>query len=336
MTSIRSIACALPDQELSNSDLERENPSWDMARVTLRTGVSSRRVAAADETAFDLSVRACDALLAEADLDLDTIDAILYCTQNPDYRMPGNSSLLHRHLGLRDEVLAFDYPLACSGYVYGLAFADSFARSGLASEMLLVTAETYSKQINPRDRSSRALFGDGAAVTHACAADGPGGRIVAAKLCTNGAALERVYIPAGGARMPRTAETGRDLADDQNNVRSAEDMRMDGAAIWGFMNSTVPGHVRAFLGEQGLTTDDVDLYVFHQGSRMLLDSLTRALAIDPAKVFVNMAEVGNLVSASIPCALRAALDDGVIEPGHRVLLSGFGAGISYGSVLLDF
>jgi 3-oxoacyl-[acyl-carrier-protein] synthase-3 len=340
MTSIRAIACALPERELTNADLERENPSWDMAAVTERAGVRSRRITAPGETAFDLSVRACETLLADSGLDLAEVDAILYCTQSPDHIMPGNANLLHRHLGLGDRVMAFDFTLACSGYVYGLALADSLARGGLAKEILLVTAETYSKHINPRDRTTRVLFGDGAAVTHlsaTSAGERAGGAIVAAQLCSHGRDLEKgAYIPAGGMRMPRSEETRREVEDRHGNVRCAEDIHLNGAGVWAFVNSALPGHLRDFLASQSLTVEDIDLYVFHQASKMTFDSLAKAVPIAPEKLFVNMTDVGNLASASIPFALYEALDQGAIEPGSRVLLSGFGAGLSYGSVLTQF
>jgi 3-oxoacyl-[acyl-carrier-protein] synthase-3 len=335
MTSIRHISVELPERVLTNEDLARENPGWDMASVAERAGVDSRRVAGPSETAFDLGARACDALLAETGTDPASIDAVVSCTQSPDYVMPGNAHLLHRHLGLERAALAFDYTLACSGYVYGLAFADSFVKSGLASKILLVTADTYSKHINGGDRSARVLFGDGAAATLVDGESG-GGEIVAAELGSQGKDLEKFYVPAGGARRPSDAETRVEETDRHGNVRSAEDIHMDGLGVWAFVNSAVPGHVRGFLESQGLTTSDIDSFVFHQASAMTLESLVKALSIDPERMFVSMSEVGNLVSASIPVALDEALRAGRIGDGDRVLLSGFGVGFSYGSVLVEY
>lgn len=309
---VRSIACALPEREVSNADLERENPSWGMEQVARRTGVVSRRVAEPDETAFDLSVRACESLVADSDLDLGTVDAIVYCTQTPDYMIPGNALLLHRQLGLSDDVLAFDYRLACSGYVYGLGLAESFVRSGLASEILLVTADTLTKSVNPDDRATRALFGDGAAVTHIGRQADLGARITGCELRSHGQAAEAVYARPTGS------------------------IEMNGGAVWSFVNSTVPAHVTGFLAAHSLTLEDIDLCVFHQASGMTLDSLARALSVDRSKLYTHLRDVGNLIAASIPVALRAAIDEGAIQPGDRVLLTGYGAGASYGSVLVEF
>lgn len=336
MTSIQAIACALPENEVTNADLDRENPAWRMELVAEISGIESRRVAASDETGFDLSVRACEALLERPGVAVEDIDAILFCTHDPDHPMPGNAHLLHARLGLADEVLAFDYRLTCSGFVYGLAFADAFTRAGMTSGTLLVNAETASKRTNPRDRSVRALFGDGAAATFLSARDGGAGRLVAAELCTHGAGFESGYIPAGGARMPATAETKHEEADRSGNVRTPEDLHMEGTEIWGFVTSAIPGHIETFLAKHSLTLDDIDVCVFHQASKLILDSLAKALSIPSEKMFVHMSEIGNLSSASIPFALRAALDEGAIRSGDRVLLSAFGVGISYGSAILQF
>lgn len=336
MTSIRAIAGALPEREVTNDELDRANPAWRMELVAELTGIHKRRFAREDETALDLSIRACDELLAQPGVDSEGIDAILSCTQNPDYRGPGNVYLLHEHLGLGDDVLALDLDLACSGFVYGLGIADALALSGTASKILLVTADTPSKHINPRDRAAGVLFGDGAAATYVSASDDGGGRIVAYELCTHGSGHKYAYIPAGGARTPASPETKLETTDESGNVRAAEDFHLHGTDLWSFVSTAVPKHIEAFLAKRSLTLDEIDVFVFHQASGMILNTLTKALAIPSEKVFVHMRDVGNLSSASIPFALRAALAEGAIGPGDRVLLSAFGAGISYGSAIVEF
>ena len=310
---IAAIGCALPEREVTNEDLRREHPDWDLERIEPRSGVLARRVAAPEETALDLAAAACEALAAEPGVDLASVTGIVYCTQSPSRSIPGDAHLLHRRLGLGEHVLAFDVSLACSGYVYGLAIADSLIGAGLAPEILLVTAETYSKRTDPEDHATRVLFGDGAAATHVSGGDGDSGRIVASRLCTRSRELERFHVPPG-----------------------AEWIEMDGVGVWSVVNSVIPAHVEGFLEEQSLDAEQIDLWVFHQASRMTLDSLSRALGLDRERVYSHHERVGNLVSASIPVALRAALDEGAIGAGDRVLLCGFGAGFSYGSVLLEF
>ncbi|NLT07379.1 MAG: ketoacyl-ACP synthase III [Solirubrobacterales bacterium] len=339
MTSIREISVALADTVVTNADLARENPDWDMDRVARRTGVLSRRVAGPAETALDLSLTACEELFADpgAEIGPADVDLLLYCTQSNDYPMPGNAHVLHGLLGLARGAAAIDYNLGCSGYVYGLAIADALARAGLGSEILLVTSGTYTRYLNPRDRSTRSVFGDGAAVTRLSAADGAGGRIVAAELCSDGGALEKVYIPGGGARLPHDAPGARtESVDRSGNVRTPLDMQMDGPAVWSFALSVLPDHLRGFLAANDIGVADVDLFVFHQASRMVIDSLARALDLPRERVRLSLEDVGNLSAASIPHALRAALDDGAVTSGSRVVLGALGAGVSWGSVLVEY
>lgn len=335
-TSIQAIELALPANEVTNADLAREHSSWDMDLLAELSGVQSRRICSDGETAFDLSARACEAMFARTDVDANDVDAILYCTLHPDHPTPGNAHLLHRQLELDDRVFALDFPLACSGFVYGLSLADALIESGRASMILLVTAEAASTLVHPGDRSLRILVGDGAAVT--CVSDrGPeGGRVVASELCTHGGGFEHAWIPAGGARRPSNEATRRETVDPSGNVRTAENLHMDGPTVWAFVNSTIPGHIRDFLAKHSLGADDIDIWIFHQGGALILRSLTKALEVPSSKVFMKLEDVGNLSSSSIPFALRAARDEGAIKAGNRVLLCAFGAGMSYGSAIVEF
>jgi 3-oxoacyl-[acyl-carrier-protein] synthase III len=334
MIRIESIAYALPERCLTNSELRAEYPDWDFERLEMRTGVFRRYVAAEGETALDFAVRACERLMAEDRLRPAEIDAVIFCTQSPDYIMPPNSCLLHGKLGMRTDVMAFDTSLACSGYVYGLQLAASLIGSGAAKRVLLATADTYTRYIHPGDRATRCLFGDGGAVS----VIGPsaGGRGVRHIRCgTAGRHFGKFMIPAGGMRVQRSAETARATVDRSGNVRTAEHITMDGLGVLSFFNSTVPQSVRCVLAENKLSLDDIDLFIFHQASQVALDSLVTALRIPREKMVYDLAETGNLVSASIPVALRRALDCGRAKPGQLALLCGFGVGLSWGTALVD-
>jgi len=333
--TIKDIEFYLPKRIVTNEDLHRENPDWDMRNVEIKSGVLQRHISAEGETAFDLAAKAADQLLASGRHDKEEIDAVIFCTQSPDYIMPSNGFLLHNHLGLKEEVLVFDYNLACSGYVYGLAIARSLIISGTAKNVLLATGDTYSKYINKGDRSARVLFGDGAAVTLITACpEGEG--IGDLMLATSGKHHQKFYIPAGGARLPRSEETALERSDPSNNIRSLNDIYMDGMGVWSFIQSTVPKQIRGLLERNALEVGDIDLYVFHQASKLTLDSLVKALRLDPGKVYLDLAETGNLVSASIPVALKKAMLNGRIPTGSTVLISGFGVGLSWGSMLIKF
>jgi 3-oxoacyl-[acyl-carrier-protein] synthase III len=334
MIAIESIACAFPSRRLTNCELKAAYPDWDFERLEKRTGVLSRYVAGEGETALDFAVQACERLIGEGRLRPAEIDGVIFCTQSPDYIMPPNSCLLHGRLGLRPAALAFDITLACSGYVYGLQLASSLISSGAASRVLLATADTYTRYIHPGDRATRCLFGDGGAVSViAPSQNGHGIRDICCG--TAGVHFEKFMIPAGGMRVPRSAETTRETTDQSGNIRTPENIRMDGLGVLSFFNSTIPGSVRQALAKNGLSTDDIDLFVFHQASQVALDSLSSALRIPPAKMVVDLAETGNLVSASIPVALSRAIQSGRAKPGQIVLLCGFGVGLSWGTALVN-
>ena len=333
-TRIEAIAYALPAAMLTNEQLKQEYPDWDFERLGKRAGVFTRHIAAKDETALDFVFRACEQLESEGSLRKEEIDALIFCTQSPDYIMPPNSSILHGKLGLSSSVMAFDITLACSGYVYGLQLADSLIRSGSARRVLLATSDTYSRYIHPGDRATRCLFGDGGAVSIISAAAGKSG-IRAIRCGTAGRHYEKFIIPAGGMRQECSAETCRIMTDRSGNTRTAEHIRMDGLGVLSFFNSTVPSAVKEILAANQLQMSDIDLFVFHQASQIVLDTLCTALEIPQEKMVFDLADVGNLVSASIPVALKRAFERGQARNGQSALLCGFGVGLSWGTALVD-
>ena len=326
------VTYALPELELTNERLAQEHPDWNLTRLGKRTGVDTRRIAAEGETALDLAVEASRQLFAAHPEARETIDAVLFCTQSPDYVMPPNSALLHAELELADSVFALDFTLACSGYPYGLAMARGLAAAGTASSILLVTGDTYSRYINPGDRSARVLFGDGAAVTWLVASEEPG--VVDVTSGTVGSESGAFRVPAGGCRVPHSSETAEPRTDAFGNTRSQEDLHMNGRAVLEFVGRVVPPDVRALLSSNGLSVQDVDQFIFHQASAMALDLIDSELGLDPERSYRNLARVGNTVSSSIPMALADARREGVLSEGDLVVLSGFGVGLSFGSALV--
>jgi 3-oxoacyl-[acyl-carrier-protein] synthase III len=322
---IIDVAYALPAKVESNDDLSRQYPEWNLKSVESKSGVRARHIAGPRETALDLAKEACDRLLKRR--DLATVDAILFCTQTPDYVMPSNAFLLHEYLGLTERVMAFDYNLACSGYVFGLAIAEGLVATGSAHQVLLVNADTYSKLIHPRDRSARVLFGDGAAVTLLGSSNSDLG-VLGFEFASAGRESKRFWVQAGGFRMPKSDITKREIVDRSGNVRTSEHIEMDGMGVWAFINSCVPGQITRLLVRLGLEKDDINKYLFHQASLMTLESIRRSLQLPPEKVYINLEMVGNTVSASLPIAFRDAIDSGWLGPGETVVLAGFGVGLS--------
>jgi 3-oxoacyl-[acyl-carrier-protein] synthase III len=280
-----------------------------------------------------LSIKACDKIFDKN--DKNKIGGIIYCTQSPDHIMPSNAFLLHNYLKLPDEVFAFDFNHACTGFIYGLAMAHSFLLSGFAEQILVVNADTYSKYINKRDRSTRVLFGDGAACTLVEKSNTNSG-VIDIKLASSGKSYDKFWIPAGGARLPKSSQTAIETEDQSGNARNQENIQMNGFDVWAFINSSAPKQVKQILENNKLKKAEIDQFIFHQASQMTLDSIIKSLRLDKEKVFINIKDIGNTVSASIPIAIKDATEQGKIGKGNRVILSGFGVGLSYGSILMEF
>lgn len=334
MIQIEKIAYHLPEKIISNEELKKENPHWNIDKVTQKSGVNQRYVTQESETAFDLAKVACDKLI-EGGFDKNNIDGIIFCTQSPDYIMPSNAFLIHNYLGLKHNVLAFDYNLACSGYIYGLAIAHGLIATGVASTILLITSDTYSKYINKGDRSTKVLFSDGAAATVVKKSDNEKA-VLDTVLASAGKEHKSFYIPAGGMKQPKSEETTIEDTDRSGNIKTLEDIHMNGFNVWRFIASTVPKQIKGILSKNDKSFDDIDLCFFHQASKLTLDSLTKALKIEEDKLFNNYDKVGNTVSSSIPILMKDAIDQGKLKRGDLVLLSGFGVGLSWGSILMYY
>ena len=229
--------------------------------------------------------------------------------------------------------MAFDLDLGCSGYVYGLSIAQGLMTNGASQKVLLVNGDTYSRLIHPGDRSTRCLFGDGASVSVIAPSSDERG-ILDIRLATAGKAYERFIVRAGGARQERDATTCVPRADRSGNLRSDDNIVMDGFGVLSFFNSALPVAVTELLTAHDRTVADVDLFVFHQASQVALESLENLLRIPHDKMLYDLAETGNLVSASIPVALQRAQERGRVKPGALVVLCGFGVGLSWGTALL--
>ena len=331
--NIKSIDYYLPENILSNEDMKKENPHWDIEKVSEKSGVFNRHIASKDQTAYDLSLKAC-ANLVETN-ELNDIDGIIFCTQSPDYIMPSNSFLLHRDLGLDRDVFCFDFNHACAGYIYSLKMSEAFMRANMAKKILLVNADTYSKYIHEKDRSTRVLFGDAAAVTLVERED-DGRGIIDIDIGSDGNGWNKFWIEAGGMRMPKSEYTSKETSDRGGNIKTKEKISMDGMGVWSFINSVAPKQIKNMLEKNSISIDDIDQIIFHQASKMTLDSVVRSLKLDKDKVFININNLGNTVSASIPIALKDAIDEKKVSRGSLVILSGFGVGLSYWTIIMEY
>lgn len=319
--AIGPIAVHLPERVETNEFLAAEFPEWNLDLIFAKTGIGARHIAAPDECASDLAVAAAEKLFAQHQVDRATIDYLLLCTQTPDYPLPTTACLLQHRLGLRTSIGALDFNLGCSGFVYGLSLAEGLIRAGQAQRVLLITAETYSKYIAPSDRSLRTIFGDGAAATLVEAADVPS--LSAFSFGTDGGAADALFVNSGGARGPEGALKPR------TKWRWPSKMYMDGPGIITMTLDIIPRMVQQVLGAANLSDAEIDLYLMHQATRKLLDSLRQNMQVDEQRMPTALEDCGNTVSSTLPILMENLRSSGRLRPGSRSLLAGFGVGFSW-------
>jgi 3-oxoacyl-[acyl-carrier-protein] synthase-3 len=336
---VKAIDYSLPEKVLSTRQLAEEFPDWSVEKIDAKTGIQDRHIVRPDECASDLGLAAAEALFRSSGCPRESIDFLLFCTQSPDYFLPTTACLLQDRLGLTKSTGALDFNLGCSGYIYGLGLAQGLIETGQASNVLLITAETYSKFIHPKDRSVRTIFGDAAAATWISSASSPTGSSKTAWLGpyvygTDGRGGPNLIVPAGGLRQPHSPETARESADASGNVRSADNLYMDGPEVFAFTMQVVPRLVRELMAKASLGWGDIDLVIFHQANRHMLDHLRKSIHIPEEKFYISFAHCGNTVSSTIPIALLDAQREGRVQDGSRVMLVGFGVGYSWGATIL--
>jgi 3-oxoacyl-[acyl-carrier-protein] synthase-3 len=333
---IRAIEYYLPARTVSNEDLAKEFPGWSVAKIQGKTGIVERHIAAPEECSSDLASAAARKLFDSGVCAPGDVDYLLLCTQSPDYFLPTTACLVQDRLGIPTCAGALDFNLGCSGYVYGLGLAEGLIKTGQANQILLITAETYSKFIHPGDKSVRTLFGDAAAATLLAGAPQERPHKTAYVLRTDGRGAKNLIVPAGGLRRRYSAQTAEPFRDDSGNVRASENLYMDGAEIFNFTLQTIPECVEALLARTGKALNEVDLFVFHQANQYMLEHLRKKLKIPAEKFYLFLAHCGNTVSSTIPIALKQAFTEGHLKDGDVVMLVGFGVGYSWGATLLQW
>lgn len=325
---IKALAYYLPGTIVTNEKLVAEFPEWTVDKIADKVGVNNRHIAG-EETISSMALNAAEKLFQEnQEIMREDIDFVLVCTQSPDYFLPSTACIVQDKLGLPKTCGAFDFNLGCSGYEYGLATAKGYIAAGIAKNVLLITAEAYNKHIHPRDKGNRTIFGDAATAT-LISIDGFA-EIGDFVLGTDGSGAENLIVRTGGMAFP---EKANDLTFDENgNPRSSDYLYMNGAEIFNFTLRVVPKMVRQTLEKNNLSSEDIDLYVFHQANNFMLSHLRKKLKISEDKFFINMAEIGNTVSSTIPIALKDAQNEGILK--GNILIAGFGVGLSWGATVL--
>ncbi len=326
----------VPEKVLSNNELEKIFDSVDAEKIYKNTGIRNRHIAKKEVCVSDLSIIAAKNLFRNAEIDPKEIEMLIFCTQGPDYFLPATSCIIQDALGLSNSCAAFDMNLGCSGYVYGLAIAQSFIHSNMVNNVLLIIGDISSRTINPRDKSTRILFGDGVAATYISKKEGIAEISGDFILGTDGSGYQNIIIPAGAFRTPKTAATSIEKEDSEGNIRSLEDTYMNGIEVFTFALKRVPEVIDKLLIKTGNKLEQIDWFVFHQANKFILDYISRKMKIPSSKVLLSLEEYGNTSSASIPITFKLAQEKRLFKNGDLIMLIGFGVGYSWGANLLKW
>ena len=320
MFRISEIETFFPEKILTNEDLQKEFSEWSPEKIFNKVGVKQRHIAEKHETVLELAVKASEKLLKK--IDKNEIDFILFCTQSPDYHLPTTACILQDRLGLRKDIGALDFNLGCSGFVYGLGVAKGLIATGVAQNILLVTAETYTKYLRKSDKSNRTIFGDGATATLIQKDETK--ENFQFILGTDGSGYDNLIVRNGGGRNRINKE------DEAGNC-----LYMNGQNIFIFTIEKIPALVKEILEKNNLTKNDVDYYIFHQANAHILRRQREILDIPEEKFYINLEKYGNTVSSTIPIALKDALETGKVKRGQKIMLIGFGVGLSWGATIVE-
>ena len=324
---IIGIASYLPEKILSNQEIARSRPDWDMVRIEEKTGIRQRHIAAPTECASDMAVKAASTLLSRPGYDRSAVDYLLFCTQTPDYFLPTTACILQSRLGLATSIGALDYNLGCSGYVYGLSLAKGLIDSGQAENVLLVTADTYSKLIDVNDRNLLSIFGDAATATWVAGVESVSHSIGPFVFGTDGTGADNLIVRAGGMRD-----------HDRESINSSPKykLHMNGIEIFNFTLRVIPDCVKRLLRAANVSMDVIDWFVFHQANKYMLEHIQRKLGVPDEKFVLHLSDCGNTVSSLIPVAIEHLIANGKLKNGQIIMLLGFGVGYSWSAALIKW
>ena len=323
-TGILGVGKYLPERVLTNADLEKMVDTTDEWIVT-RTGIKERRIAAKDEAASDMAVKAARNALKNAGLSPQDLDLIIVATITPDMFFPSTACQLQHKLGI-EGIPAFDISVACSGYIYGLAIADQFIKNGVYKHALVVASEKLSAITDWEDRSTCILFGDGAGA--AVLGQVEEGGILNVSLGADGSKGDLLQLPAGGSRMPATKKTVEDRLHT---------IKMEGNTLFKHAVKIMANAALSVTEPLGLKGDDIDIIIPHQANLRILHALAKRMGVDPEKkIYLNIAKYGNMSAASSAVALCEAVEEGRIKKGDTILMDAFGGGLTWGALVIEW
>ena len=312
----------VPERILTNNDLAKivdTNDEW----ITTRTGIRERRIASDDEATSDLAFKAAEKAIMDAGIDKNEIELIIVATMTQDHLTPSTAALVQDKLGIK--AAAFDVSAACTGFIYGFTAGYSFIKAGIYKKVLVIGAETMSRVIDWEDRGTCILFGDGAGAV--VLGEVETGGFLASHLAADGSGACELIVPAGGSRKAATAET----------IENREVyLKMNGREIFKFAVKAFPESVENVLTQQNLIADDIDIFIPHQANVRIIESIAKRFNQPLDKFFVNLHKYGNTSGASIPIALDEASKEGRFKKGDKIVATGFGGGLTYGSILFEW
>jgi 3-oxoacyl-[acyl-carrier-protein] synthase-3 len=329
---IRAMAACVPSQRVYNKNLGYLIPEEEIEKIINAIGIKERRVADTDVCASDLCYKAAQQLIAENNIDVNSIDVLLFLSQTPDYKIPATAPLLQHRLGLPHTTACLDLSLGCSGYMYGLSTAFAYASMQGVNRVLLLVGETTLKITSPYDKVNWPLYGDAGTAT---LIEKGNFRDSHFNLMSDGSGAKAIIVPAGECRQPATAENLQVTEREDGNKRSDNQIYMDGMEIFNFSLRIVPKSIKNMLEAINKRPDDIDYIVFHQANKFMLDFLVKKLKFDPLKIPFSIDRYGNTGSASIPLTIVSELENKLMSD-KGVVLCGFGNGLSWGTAYIVF
>jgi 3-oxoacyl-[acyl-carrier-protein] synthase-3 len=331
---IIGMSACVPRNISSNTDLLKDYPIEESNKIINNIGIKEKRYVDNETTASDLCFKSAETLLNEMNIDRSSIDMLIFLSQLPDYKIPATSPILQDRLGLSKDTACFDISLACSGYVYALSNAFAYASQNGINRVLLLVGETFSKIVSPKDRVNAPLYGDAGTATLIEKTTDANSEVFFS-LYSDGSGFRSIVIEAGGARCPTNSTNIIPVEKEDGNIRSDSQVYMDGLEVFNFTLKVVPTSINEILKKTNKEKDQIDYYLFHQANKFMIDFFVKKLKIDPLKVPISLDAFGNVSSPTIPLTIVSRLKNELHLANKQILLSGFGAGLSWGAAILN-
>ncbi|MDR2236279.1 MAG: ketoacyl-ACP synthase III [Chryseobacterium sp.] len=319
MAFIKHISTYIPGKVISNEEISAKFPDWESDKILEKIGIRNRNITDNDEFTSDIAVKALNKLVEEYSIDKSEIDYLIVCTQSPDYFLPATACIVQSQAGLNTSCGAIDINQGCSGYIYGLSLASALVDAKMMKNVVLITAETYSKHIHEDDKGNISLFGDAATAT--LISDDGDFEILKFSVGTDGEGAKNLIVKNGAVRNQKT-----DDKEDKDNY-----LHMNGPKIFDFTSKAIPGLVKENLEKNGFEKSDIDTFIFHQANTFMLDFLRKRINIPQENFVIDMLDYGNTVSSTIPIAFKNSMAERALK---NIMLVGFGVGYSWGAVCL--